>query len=50
MELGDRSQGDVQTLVSKDRSPRLDQSRRVLERNDDGIMVVKTVTTSRSYS
>ncbi|CAG9982304.1 unnamed protein product [Clonostachys byssicola] len=51
MELGDRSQGDVQTLVSKDRSSRQDQPRRVLERNDDGIMVVKTVTTtSRSCS
>ncbi|CAI6087889.1 unnamed protein product [Clonostachys chloroleuca] len=51
IELGDRSQGDVQTLVSEDRSPRPDQLRRVLERNDDGIMVVKTVTTtSRSFS
>ncbi|CAI6087901.1 unnamed protein product [Clonostachys chloroleuca] len=51
MELGDSSQGDVQTLVSEDRSPRPDQLRRVLERNDDGIMVVKTVTTtSRSFS
>ncbi|CAI6101428.1 unnamed protein product [Clonostachys chloroleuca] len=51
MELGDRSQGDVQTLVSEDRSPRPDQLRRVLERNDNGIMVVKTVTTtSRSVS
>lgn len=46
MELGDRSNGAVQTLVSKDRSHDEYQPKSGLETSKEGIFVVKTVTTT----